>query len=92
LLSSYVERCGTVIAQEEVSRRRELKKDSQREDMPILILTGVEERSGIGFKSAAGDCEWLLVEGFLDKHVESEVLPAEVKRPLSDKGYDGTGP
>ncbi len=74
-----------MIAQEEISRRRELRKDSQHEDMPILILTGVEERTGIGFKSAAGDSEWLPVEGFLDKPVEPQVLLAEVKKLLSDK-------
>jgi CheY-like chemotaxis protein len=66
---------------------RELKKEPQYEDIPILILTGVEERTGIGFKSTAGDPEWLAVNGFLDKPVEPEVSLAEVKKLLSDKAY-----
>ena len=59
---------------------RELKADPQFKDTPILMLTSIEERTGIGFKSSAGDPDWLPVEGFLDKPVEPEVLLAEVKR------------
>jgi CheY-like chemotaxis protein len=69
---------------------RELKKDPQHEDIPILMLTGVEKRTGIGFKSTAGDPEWLPVNGFLDKPIEPEVLLAEVKRLLYKKANDGT--
>ena len=64
---------------------RELKKNPEYEDMPIVMLTGVEQRTGIGFKSTAGDPEWLPVDGFLDKPVEPQVLLAEVKKLLSDK-------
>ncbi|MHC4425201.1 MAG: response regulator [Planctomycetota bacterium] len=64
---------------------RELKKTPDYEDMPIIMLTGVEQRTGIGFKSTAGDPEWLPVNGFLDKPVEPDVLLAEVKKLLSDK-------
>lgn len=64
---------------------RELKKNPKYEDMPIVMLTGVEQRTGIGFKSTAGDPEWLPVDGFLDKPVEPQVLLAEVKKLLSDK-------
>ena len=64
---------------------RELKKDSQLKDMPILVLTAVKEKTGIGFKSVAGDPDWLPVDGFLDKPVEPEELQAEVERLLSKK-------
>ncbi len=64
---------------------RELKKDPRYEDIPILMLTGVEEKTGIGFKSTAGDPEWLPVNGFLDKPVEPQVLLDEVNRLLSQK-------
>lgn len=53
--------------------------------MPILILTAVKERTGIGFKSTAGDPNWLPVDGFLDKPVEPETLIDEVERLLSQK-------
>ncbi len=64
---------------------RELKKDTEFKDMPILMLTGVEERSGIEFKSSAGDPTWCPVDGFLDKPVESDILLAEVRKLLSKK-------
>ncbi|MHC4062793.1 MAG: response regulator [Planctomycetota bacterium] len=64
---------------------RELKKDPQARDIPILLLTAVEERTGIGFKSTAGDPDWLPVDSFLDKPVEPQVLVGEVRRLLSKK-------
>jgi DNA-binding response OmpR family regulator len=64
---------------------RELKKDPQFKDMPILILTAVKDRTGIGFKATAGDPVWLPVDGFLDKPVEPQILLAEVKKLLSKK-------
>jgi CheY-like chemotaxis protein len=64
---------------------RDIRKNPEFKDMPIIMLTGVEQRTGIGFKSSAGDPEWLPVDGFLDKPVEPQVLIAEVKKVLSDK-------
>jgi CheY-like chemotaxis protein len=64
---------------------RDLKKDPQFKDIPILILTAVKERTGLGFKSTAGDPEWLPVDGFMDKPVEPENLLSEVTSILSGK-------
>lgn len=64
---------------------RELKNDPQYKDIPILILTAVKERTGLGFKSTAGDPVWLPVDGFLDKPVEPQVLLAEVKKLMAQK-------
>ena len=61
---------------------RQLKKDPELKDIPILMLTGVENKTGFEFKSAAGDEEWLPVESFLDKPVEPDVLLAEVEKLL----------
>ena len=62
---------------------REVKKDPALKDIPILMLTGVEDKTGLEFKSTAGDEEWLPVEGFLDKPVEPKVLLAEVEKLLN---------
>jgi CheY-like chemotaxis protein len=70
---------------------RQLKKDPQFKNMPVLMLTAVENRTGIGFKSTAGDPTWLPVDVFLDKPVEPEVLLSEVKKLLSNKVENGTG-
>jgi len=64
---------------------RELRKNPEFKEMPIIMLTGVEQRTGIGFKSTAGDPEWLPVDVFLDKPVEPQVLLAEVDNLLSKK-------
>ena len=65
---------------------RELKKDPEFKDTPILMLTGVKEQTGMDFKSSAGDPNWLPVDGFLDKPVDPITLLAEVEKLLTDKG------
>jgi len=62
---------------------RELKKDPQFKDMAILMLTGVKEKTGMDFKSTAGDPTWCPVDSFLEKPVEPEILVAEVEKLLS---------
>ena len=62
---------------------REIKGDDDLKNIPILMLTGVGDKTGMDFKSEAGDDEWLPVDVFLDKPVKSDVLLAEVERLLS---------
>jgi two-component system alkaline phosphatase synthesis response regulator PhoP len=64
---------------------RELKKDPEFKNIPILMLTGVKDRTGIDFKSAADDPTCGPVDAFLEKPVEPAVLLAEVEKLLSDK-------
>jgi CheY-like chemotaxis protein len=64
---------------------RELKKDPQYKEIPILMMTGVKEQTGLDFKSSAGDPTWCPVEGFLDKPVVPEILITEVEKLLSEK-------
>ena len=61
---------------------RELKKAPETKDMPILMLTCVEDKTGLEFKSSAGDPDWMPVDGFLDKPFEPDVLLAEVEKLL----------
>ncbi len=62
---------------------RELKGDPELKDIPILMLTGVQDKTGIDFKSAAGDPTWCPVEGFLEKPVQPEVLMEQIDKLLS---------
>ena len=64
---------------------RDLKKSPELKDIPILMLTGVKCKTGIEFKSTAGDPIWLPVEGFLDKPVKPEQLRDEVAKLLAKK-------
>jgi len=69
---------------------RQLKKDPEFKNMPVLMLTAVESRTGIGFRSTAGDPTWLPVDVFLDKPVEPDILLSEVKKLLSNRAENGT--
>jgi CheY-like chemotaxis protein len=64
---------------------RELKKDPQFKDMPILMLTGIKNEIGIDFKATAGDPTWCPVDAFLEKPIEPDILLAEVEKLLSSK-------
>lgn len=64
---------------------RELKNDPDFKDMPIIMLTGVKEQTGIDFKSTAGDSTWNPVDAFLEKPVEPDVLLSEIEKLLPDK-------
>ena len=62
---------------------RELKADEDLKDTAILMFTSIEDKTGMEFKSMAGDSTWLPVDGFLAKDVEPEILLAEVKKLLA---------
>ena len=61
---------------------RELKQDPEYKNIPILMLTGVKEKTGIDFKTTAGDETWNPVDGFLEKPVQPDVLLSEISRLL----------
>ncbi len=61
---------------------RDLKSDPGFRNMPILMLTSIEERTGVEIGSTAGDPVWLPVDGFLDKPVSPKVLLAEIRKLL----------
>jgi CheY-like chemotaxis protein len=62
---------------------RAIKEDAEFKDTPIVMMTGAQEKTGIDFKSAAGDSTWLPVNGFLDKPVEPNTLLEEIAKHLS---------
>jgi CheY-like chemotaxis protein len=62
-----------------------LKEDQQFRDMPIVMLTGVKERTIFDFRPKAGGPDWCSVDAYLDKPVEPDVLLAEIERLLSTK-------
>jgi CheY-like chemotaxis protein len=64
---------------------RELKNDEKYKHIPILMLTGVKEKTGIDFKSTAGDDTWNPVDGFMEKPVKPDVLLSEIKRLLAGR-------
>jgi len=63
---------------------RELKKNPRYKHIPVLMVTAVKERTGIDFKSAAGDETWLPVEAYMDKPVKPEMLLKKVSELLQE--------
>ena len=70
-------------SQEGFELSRELKHNKQYKDIPILMLTGVKQKTGLDFKADAGDEAWLPVEEYLDKPVRPDILLAKVEDLLS---------
>ncbi|UCG91201.1 MAG: response regulator [candidate division WOR-3 bacterium] len=63
---------------------RELKRDLGTKEVPILMLTAIDQKYPMNFGSAAGDEEWLPVEGYVEKPVEANVLVERIKKLLRD--------
>jgi DNA-binding response OmpR family regulator len=66
-------------SQEGFELSRELKHNKEYEEIPIVMLTGVKQKTGLDFKTAAGDEDWLPVDEYLDKPVRPDVLLAKVE-------------
>jgi len=60
-----------------------LKGDMQFKNMPILMLTGVKERTIFDFRPRADGPDWCSVDAYLDKPVDANILLAEIERLLS---------
>ncbi len=69
-------------SQEGFELSRELKHNAQYQDIPILILTAVKQKTGLDFKDTAGDASWLPVEEYLDKPIRPDVLLEKVGKLL----------
>ncbi len=64
---------------------KELKKDPQFKDMPILMLTGVKDKTGFDFKPKDGGPDWCSADAYLEKPIAPEALLAEIEKLLSKK-------
>lgn len=67
---------------------REIKGDPELKTTPILILTGIKEKTGIDFKSSVGDPTWFPVDAFLEKPAEPAALFSQVERLLAGKSHE----
>ena len=66
-------------------------RDPELKNMPILMLTGVKDQTGIDFKSAADAPTCGPVDGFLEKPVEPTVLLAAIEKLLAENTQGGPG-
>jgi CheY-like chemotaxis protein len=65
---------------------RNLKNDENHKDIPILMLTAIKEKTGLGFEKEAGDPDWLPVDGYCEKPLKPEELILKVENLLRKRG------
>lgn len=64
---------------------REIKWDPAYEDVPILMLTAIKEKTGLDFGKEAGDEHWLPVDDYCDKPLHPDELIAKVEALLKKR-------
>lgn len=57
---------------------REIRKDQNLKNIPILMLTSIKERTGFDFKKEAGDEVWLPVDDYCEKPLKPKELIEKV--------------
>jgi len=62
---------------------REIKSDKRYKEIPILMLTAVEEKTGFNFSAIAGDQAWLPVDDYAEKPVKPAELIEKVERLIT---------
>lgn len=65
---------------------RLLKQDKNYQDIPILMLTAIKEKTGLGFEKEAGDPHWLPVDAYCDKPLNPDTLIKNVETLLRKRG------
>ena len=64
---------------------RDLRKVEVFKNTPIILLTGIDEKTGVNFKSAFGNTDMLPVDAYIEKPVAPHKLIQEINKLLSKK-------
>lgn len=62
---------------------REIKNEGNFNDLPLIMLTSISDVTGVNFRAAAADPDWLPADEYIDKPVEPEELLEKVKNLIS---------
>jgi len=65
---------------------RALKINKDHKDIPVLMLTAIKEKTGLGFEKDAGDPDWLPVDGYCEKPLKPEELISKIEMLLKKRG------
>jgi CheY-like chemotaxis protein len=64
---------------------REIRKNKLYKDIPIIVLTAIQEKMGLDFKHESGDETWLPVNEYVEKPIKAEELISKVQSLLAEK-------
>lgn len=62
---------------------RDLRKIDDFKTTPIIILTGIDEITGVNFKSAFGITDMLPIDAYIEKPVVSGILLEKIEQLLT---------
>ena len=68
---------------------REIRKNKLYKNIPIIVLTAIQEKMGLDFKNESGDDTWLPVDDYVEKPVKAEELISKVQTLLARKSAEG---
>jgi two-component system alkaline phosphatase synthesis response regulator PhoP len=68
--------------QEGYEMAREMRKDNDLKNIPLIMLTSVDSITGLNLKEMAKDPKWLPVDAYLEKPVQPQKLLEEIKKLL----------
>lgn len=62
---------------------REIRRTRALKDLPVILLTGVNQEFPMGFSASDIDPDWMPVQDFVEKPVEAKLLLAAVSKMLA---------
>jgi CheY-like chemotaxis protein len=68
--------------QEGFELSRDLRKEPRFRQLPIIMLTSIDSKTGVNFKSAAGEDDLIPVNAYIDKPAQPHLILEEVKKLL----------
>ena len=64
---------------------REIRKIAGFEELPIIMLTSVGDKTGVNFQAAMSDSDWLPADSYIEKPIEPDELLEEIQTLLEEK-------
>jgi len=70
--------------QEGFELSRDLRKEPKFRHLPIIMLTSIDNKTGVNFKSAAGEDDLIPVNAYIDKPAQPHQILDEVRKLLGE--------
>jgi DNA-binding response OmpR family regulator len=61
---------------------RKIRKEAQTRDLPVILLTGINQEFPMGFSGEDIDPDWMPVQDFVEKPIDPDVLLGKIEEIL----------